>query len=85
MLLLQKCQVFFIKKLTFSSETHFYSTRHSARGGFTLLNSNTSARTVINRAMKEWNSLPDYLKQQKNMLSFKMNLKDFYSKQNFKE
>lgn len=35
------------------------------------------------RAMKEWNSLPNYVTQQKNMTHCKMKLKDYYLTRNF--
>ena len=70
-------------KLSFSSEIHTYATRHAVGGYFTLPKTKTAAqRTVIYRAMKEWNSLPDFVIQQKNMISFKNKLKDYYLARN---
>ena len=38
---------------------------------------------VLYRAMKEWNALPNYVMQQRNMVSFKMKLRDYYYDRNF--
>ena len=60
------------EKLSFSAGIHKYGTRHAAGGCFTLPKFNTAGqRTVMFRAMKEWNSLPDYITQQKNITNFK--------------
>lgn len=72
----------FYRKLSFSSETHNYSTRYAAGGYFTLPRT-FSQRTVLYRTMKEWNALPNYVTQQKNMVSFKIKLRDYYLTHNF--
>ena len=57
------------RKLSFSSDVHNYATRHAARGYFILPRA-LSQCTVLYRAMKEWNDLPNYVTQQRNMVSF---------------
>lgn len=81
-----KTPLIFHRKLSFSTETHNYSTRHAARGCFTLPKSKTTSaqRTVKYRAMKEWNSLPIHITQQNNIYGFKKSLKEHYLKINFK-
>ena len=70
------------RKLSFSSNIHNYSTRHAA-GGYFILPRALSQGTVLYRAMKEWNALPNYVIQQRNMVSFKMKLRDYYFDRNF--
>lgn len=71
-------------KLSFSMEIHNYSTRHAAGNRFTISKSKSCSQyTVIYRAMKEWNSLPSLVTQQRNRVNFKKELKDYYLARNF--
>lgn len=66
------------RKLSFSSGIHNYSTRHATGGYFTFPRS-LSQRTVLYRAMKEWNALPNYVTQLMNLICFKTKLKDLHN------
>lgn len=75
----------FYEKLSFSSDTHNYSTRHAAGGCFILPKHKTTSfkRTVIYRAMHEWNLMPNIIRQQNSIFVFKKALKEHYLKINF--
>ena len=68
-------------KLTFSSNTHNYSTRHAVGGNFTLptVKSEVGRRTVLYRAMVEWNLLPSYITQESSKTRFKSLLREHVS------
>lgn len=67
-----------VKQLAHSSDTHWYNTRHAARGLFTVPRSRTEAgkHTVLNRAMTTWNSLPPRVTQTSNNTRFKKWIKE---------
>ena len=60
-------------QLTFSSNTHKYSTRHATRGLFKVPRARTQSmqRTVLYRGMVAWNSLPAEIAKAHNKSSFK--------------
>jgi len=71
-------------KLSFSIDTHHYPTRHAVGGSFILPKVKTKSiqRSVGYRAMCEWNSLPNTIKQQNTLYGFKISLKKYIT---FKE
>jgi hypothetical protein len=71
------------KQLAHSTDTHLYNTRHAARGLFTVPRFRTEAgkRTVLNRAMTSWNSLPAQVTQDSNKTSFKKQIKEHLTAQ----
>lgn len=73
----------FFDELPFSKNTHAYPTRHSEGQCFTLPKCRTSQsqRTVMFSAMKEWNHLPQEIRELCSGPAFKKELKKHYSKQ----
>lgn len=71
-------------KLSFSTDTHHYPTRHAVGGSFILPRVKTKSiqRSVRYRAMCEWNSLPNTIKQQNTRDGFKTSLKEYYLQRN---
>lgn len=71
-------------KLSFSTDTHYYPTRHAVGGSFILpiVKTKSIQRSVRYRAMCEWNSLPNTIKQQNTLYGFKKSLKKYYLQRN---
>ena len=71
--------------ISFSSDRHHYSTRHVTRGNFTLPKARTNAikRTVIYRAMQEWNALPVHITHENSKNTFKRLLKLYCERFNY--
>lgn len=65
------------QNLSFSKDKHNYITRHATVGNFTLPRVRTNAikRTVMYRAMYEWNLLPGHISQENSKTRFKYLLK----------
>lgn len=67
-------------QLRMSSDVHTYLMRHAVIGKYTFPKSRTNSkqRTVLYRAMVEWNSLPGHIAKIKNIISFKKQIKEFF-------
>lgn len=72
-----KTHLILFKNLSFSLDRHGYSTRHATGGNFILPKARTNAikRTVMYRAMFEWNLLQRNVTQENGKIRFKMLLK----------
>lgn len=68
------------KNLTLSSSLHTYPTRHAASGNYTIpaTNTNSKQRTVLYRAMAEWNALPDHILKAQSKITFKKQIKQYF-------
>ena len=65
------------RQLTLSSNVYTYPTRHATSGNYTIptIKTNSKQRTVLCRAMVEWNSLPDHISKTQNKAGFKKQVK----------
>lgn len=68
------------RQLTLSSNVHTYLTRHAVIGKYIIPKSRTNSkqRTVLYRAMVEWNSLPGHIAKIQNIMGFKKQIKEFF-------
>ena len=68
------------RQLTLSSNVHTYLTRHAIIGKYIIPKSRTNSkqRTVLYRAMVEWNSLPGHIVKTQNNIGFKKQIKEFF-------
>lgn len=68
------------ERLTLSSTLHTYPTRHANNGNYTIptIKTNSKQRTVLCRAMVEWNSLPEHILKTQSKVSFKRQIKQHF-------
>ena len=69
------------------SDQHSYATRQATCGNFTLPKTKRTAmeKTMVHRAITEWNGLPNYIIQENNKSTFKRLLKQYLLSQNREE
>lgn len=67
-------------QLTLSSAVHTYPTRHATGGNFSIptIKTNSKQRTVLCRAMVEWNSLPNHISKTQSIATFKKQIKQYF-------